>query len=88
MLTVYALFNSINQEIYIGITIDLSRRLFEHNSGKSKYTKAYKPWTVFYSEICENYTEARKREIFFKSTNGRRELRKKLTEYNLPDSEI
>ena len=87
MVKVYALFNRINEEIYIGITTDLERRLNEHNTGKSRYTKAYKPWTVFYTEECEDFLSARKREIYFKTTNGRRELRKQLAKSDLLNKE-
>jgi putative endonuclease len=83
MVTVYALFNQINDEIYIGITADLERRLKEHNAGQSQYTKAYKPWTLFFTETCPGYPEARSREIYFKTTKGRRELRTRLADYNL-----
>ncbi len=66
MVTVYALFNEINTEIYIGITQDIEQRLKELNSGYSRYTKAYKPWKIFYTEICDDYSAARKRELYFK----------------------
>jgi len=36
MVLVYALSNEINNEVYIGITVDIERRLKEHNSGKSR----------------------------------------------------
>jgi putative endonuclease len=87
MVIVYALSNEINNEVYIGITIDISRRLKEHNSGKSRYTKAYKPWEVFYTEVCDDYAAARTREVFFKTTVGRRELRRKLSEIKLLNTE-
>jgi hypothetical protein len=45
---VYALKNQINDEIYVGISADLDRRLKEHNSGKNRYTKAFLPWTLFF----------------------------------------
>ena len=64
---VYALKNQINDEIYVGISADLDRRLKEHNSGKNRYTKAFLPWTLFFTESCDSYAEARKREIYYKS---------------------
>jgi putative endonuclease len=88
MVTVYALFNLVNDEIYIGISNDITRRLKEHNSGKSHFTKAYKPWRVFYTELCSDYTSARSRELYFKTTTGRRELRKKLSESGLLNTEL
>ncbi len=49
VVTVYALKNSINDEIYVGISTDPERRLKEHNSGKNRYTKAFKHWSIFYT---------------------------------------
>jgi len=72
---VYALKNKINNEIYVGISNDPERRLMEHNVGKNRYTKAFMPWTIFFTETCENYEAARKREIYFKSAAGKRKLR-------------
>ena len=56
---------------YIGYTGNLNKRLQEHNLGKVRSTKAYKPYKLIYFEKFENKTEARKREIFFKSGQGR-----------------
>ena len=78
MVYVYALSNSINTEVYIGISSDPERRLKEHNQGKSRYTKAYKPWKIFYTEECDSYANARQLELYYKTTTGRREIRKKL----------
>ena len=88
MVYLYALTNDINAEIYIGISSDLERRLKEHNAGKNRYTKAFKPWKLLYSEQCHDYPSARKREIYFKSTTGRRWLKQyrlKLNTGSLPD---
>jgi putative endonuclease len=79
MITVYALNNQINNEIYVGITKDLSIRLLEHNKGKNRYTKAFMPWTVFYTEDYPDYGAARKREKELKSTTGKRFLRGELS---------
>jgi putative endonuclease len=76
MVTVYALKNSVNNEIYVGMTTDLPRRLHEHNHGKNRYTKAFAPWTVFYSENEEDYAKARIREKYLKTAAGKRLLRK------------
>jgi putative endonuclease len=55
---VYALKNQINNEIYVGISSDPERRLKEHNSGKNRYTKAFKPWSIFYTEPFEGFEVA------------------------------
>lgn len=58
------------------MTHNVNNRLFEHNSGKSFYTKRYLPWSVIYTEECDNVEEARKKEKYFKSASGRKFLKK------------
>ena len=53
---------------YIGITDNLERRLIEHNSGKVKSTKPYRPYKIIYTETFDSKTLARKRELFLKKT--------------------
>jgi len=53
------------------MTNDLERRLREHNSGKHKSTKGYRPWKLIYFEKYDSREKAREREIFFKSGSGR-----------------
>ena len=53
------------------MTQNIDNRLKEHNRGKMKSTKAYKPWKLIYSEECENRIIARKRELYLKSGAGR-----------------
>jgi len=65
-------------KFYIGSTEDLRERLNNHNSGKSKFTKAYIPWKLVYYEAHLNRTLARKAEIFYKTGQGRRQIKRKL----------
>ena len=51
MITVYALLSEKYGFIYVGMTANLERRLKEHNSGKSLYTKRFKPWKVIYLSL-------------------------------------
>ena len=76
MIIVYALRNKVNDEIYVGITSSLDRRLSEHNAGKNKYTKAFMPSFVFYTENQPDFGFARKREKYLKSASGKRFLKK------------
>lgn len=66
---------------YTGITTDLERRVFEHNSSSlwAKYTKNRRPVTLIYSEKYENRSLASKREIEIKklSKKQKNELIKK-----------
>ncbi len=55
----------------VGFTENLERRVSEHNSGKTKSTKGYRPWKLVYKEVCKTRLEARKREKFLKSGAGK-----------------
>ena len=59
-----------DNSFYYGSTENLDERLKEHNLGKVKYTKGHLPWKIHYFEKFELRTEARKRELFFKSIDG------------------
>lgn len=58
---------------YIGITADIPKRIVEHNAGKVKSTKPYRPLQLVYKEVFPDKTTARKREIFLKKTAKARE---------------
>ena len=75
MIEVYALVSEKNGDIYVGISKDAKRRLAEHNSGKSRYTKGLRPWRIIYTEYSSDYKSARKREIYLKSGIGKEYLK-------------
>lgn len=80
MYFVYAL-SSINRRyIYVGLTSNLERRIEEHNSGKNKTTKPYKPFRLIYSEKCVDRPTARKREKYLKSGIGKEFLKSLLND--------
>jgi len=72
---VYILQNSINDQLYKGLTNNLQKRLAEHNQGKHKYTSVYRPWEIIYFEEYETFDKARSRELYFKSGSGREFLK-------------
>jgi putative endonuclease len=74
----YVLQSKIIEKLYKGSTTDLKGRIVEHNVGKVKSTKSFRPWSLMYYEAYRNKTLARKAEIFYKSSQGRRQLKKKL----------
>lgn len=56
-----------DQTLYTGITNNLEKRLNSHNQGKaSRYTRTRLPVYYVYLEICENKSEALKREYSLK----------------------
>jgi len=69
---VYILKSEMKEITYVGITNDIERRLNEHNSGKSKFTKAFIPWKIIYHENFSTRKDAREREKYLKSAAGRR----------------
>lgn len=69
------------RELYIGYTNDLRKRLEKHNQGLVNSTKPYKPWQVVYYEACLDIEDAKRRERYFKTSQGRRLLRRRLKEY-------
>jgi len=60
---------------YVGSTNNIERRLAEHNSGKSSYTKKFIPWELIYKEECQDRKAALKREKYYKSPAGRRKIK-------------
>ncbi len=64
--------------LYTWITIDLKKRLAQHNweiLGWAKYTKARQPVELLYSEDAENRSKATKRECEIKKMKRKDKLR-------------
>ncbi len=73
MFTVYVLYSSIHDKIYIGYTSNLIQRIWNHNFGKDKsFTKNFRPWLVIYCEYFETKSEAMRREKELKTFQGRK----------------
>ena len=66
MFYTYLLGSSVDNELYIGSTNDLKKRLQEHNSGKVASTKHRIPLTLLYYEAYRTEQEARDRESALK----------------------
>lgn len=66
-----------DDSLYTGITIDLERRLLEHNTDNSKgarYTRARRPVELIYQENCEDRSNASKREHHLKQLSRAQKL--------------
>ena len=61
---------------YLGSTKDLERRVKEHNSSKlgARYTKARRPVELVYSEECDTWSAALKRECALKKWSREKKL--------------
>jgi putative endonuclease len=72
----YALRSADKSWVYKGSARDLADRISAHFSGKVSRTKNRRPLELVYYEYCENYTDARRRENWLKSGQGREWLKK------------
>jgi len=70
MWKVYILKSSTGRRYYIGVSQNLEKRLIDHNRGKTKSTKPYRPWVLVYKEEIRDKNEAYKREYFLKHPVG------------------
>ena len=77
MFIIYAL-KLDNDDIYVGMTNNLRRRIQEHKRGKTKTTKNKKILRIIKIEECHNMQEARKKELYWKSGCGKETLKLKL----------
>ena len=73
---VYVLKSLKNGRRYTGSTNNLIRRIYEHNSGQTKYTSQTRPFELVYKEEYNTSLEAGKRERFLKTGKGREFLSK------------
>ena len=69
---VYVLESLKGGERYIGYTSNLKKRLEEHKKGLSFSTKFRLPFKLIYFEGCLNSEDAKHREHYLKTTQGRR----------------
>ncbi|MBK7291074.1 MAG: GIY-YIG nuclease family protein [Chitinophagaceae bacterium] len=68
---------SINHDYYYkGHCKELERRIQQHNSGMTESIRPYIPFKLVYYEKFETEIEAVAREKYFKSSAGRRYLKK------------
>ena len=78
---VYILQSTKNNNLYVGYTEDLKKRLQEHNRGFNFSTKPYRPWQVIHYEAYRNKQDAERRERYLKTNQGARLLKRMLKEY-------
>jgi putative endonuclease len=78
---VYVLESLKDGKRYIGFTNNLQRRLKEHDDGKNFSTKFRLPFKLVYFEGCLLEEDAKRRENYLKTTQGRRFLGLRLIEH-------
>lgn len=78
---VYVLESLGDSKRYIGYTNNLKKRIKEHEGGRSLSTKSRLPIKLIYFEGCLDETDAKRREQYLKTTQGRRFLGLRLINY-------
>ena len=81
MFYVYVIESVKSNDLYVGFTNDLKRRLTEHNQGLNVSTKFGKPWRLIHYEAYLNEQDAMRREKYLKTNQGSRLLKRMLKEY-------
>lgn len=72
---VYVLFSEKDKQLYTGYTSDIQRRLREHQSGKNVSTRYRLPLRLVFCEYYLFKEDAEKRELYLKTTAGKRAIR-------------
>ncbi|OGF49479.1 hypothetical protein A3G55_01115 [Candidatus Giovannonibacteria bacterium RIFCSPLOWO2_12_FULL_44_25] len=80
MYYVYVLKSKKKDWLYVGFSDNLKRRFKEHQNGLSVATRPYRPFELVFYEAYKSKRDAQKREIYFKTTKGKRALKLMLQE--------
>ncbi|MEK7527779.1 MAG: GIY-YIG nuclease family protein [Patescibacteria group bacterium] len=75
---VYILFCYGNGHLYIGFSSNYKQRLLKHQQGKVTSTRKSLPVELIYLEVFKNIKDAKSREVYLKSGNGRKQLKEML----------
>jgi len=57
-------------KFYVGVSRDVRRRLQQHNTGQSRWTKGRGPWTLVWQSDESSLSEARRLENRLKQQKG------------------
>ncbi len=74
--SVYAISSLIRNYIYVGLAFNVEKRIVQHNLGKERTTRAYRPFKLIYTEEFSDRVSARQREKYLKSGTGKEFLKK------------
>ena len=72
MYSMYILQSLTSSRYYIGHTDEIPRRLAEHNTGMTKYTRRERPWKLMYIENYATRSAAMRRELEIKAKKSRK----------------
>jgi putative endonuclease len=78
---VYVLRSQKDGKFYVGYTINIQKRVKEHNSGKVRSTKERRPMKIIYGEGCINQKDTTRTEKYLKTAWGKRYIKGRLKHY-------
>lgn len=67
-----------NKQLYTGFTGNLHQRLKQHKDGKVASTKNRRPVKLIHYEVYAKESDARRREKYLKTTEGKRFLKQQI----------
>ncbi|SEQ41067.1 GIY-YIG nuclease family protein [Neolewinella agarilytica] len=82
MYYVYILYSPTKDKYYIGYTGQLTDRFQRHQQGRSKSTKAGRPWLIAYLERFDDPTGAYRRESYIKKQKSRKYVQALVDSYH------
>ena len=77
---VYVLYSLKDLQFYIGYTANFKRRMEEHAEGRSQSTACRRPFVCVFVEYYFSKKDAMRREVYFKTSTGKRVLKLMLSE--------
>ena len=77
MYYIYVLKSEKDGNLYVGCTSNIENRVEYHNDGKVFSTKHRIPFKLIFTEEYQDKYEVYKKEIYYKTAKGKRELRSK-----------
>ncbi len=81
MYYVYVLRSLKDNSLYVGYTTDLKQRFLSHQKGKNFSTKSKLPLELIFYEAYLEKSDAKRRELYLKTTKGKTTLRSMLKDY-------
>ncbi|MFA6551351.1 MAG: GIY-YIG nuclease family protein [Patescibacteria group bacterium] len=75
---VYILYSLKDKKLYVGYTKNLRNRISAHNNGLNTSTKCRRPLVLISASAFINETDAKNRELFYKSGRGREIVKQEL----------
>ncbi|MCR4279990.1 MAG: GIY-YIG nuclease family protein, partial [Candidatus Komeilibacteria bacterium] len=67
-----------NKQFYTGFTSNLNQRILQHQNGKVESTKHKQPLKLIHYEVYSRESDARRREKYLKTTEGKRFLKQQI----------